>query len=123
MYKYKKEVIKPSTQAVIFCVMDISGSVTQDSKELSKIFFLLLYLFLNKNYKNVHVRFISHTTVAKEVTEHDFFYSNESGGTVVSSAFEKVNEIIDADYNSNEWNIYISQSSDVDNWGLKLLSH
>ena len=74
-------------------------------------------LFLNKNYKDVEIRFISHTTVAKEVTEHEFFYSKETGGTIVSSAFEKVNEIIDAEYNSNEWNIYISQSSDGDNWG------
>lgn len=116
MYKNRKKVIKPSTQAVIFCVMDISGSVTQEAKEISKVFFLLLYLFLNKNYKNVEIRFISHTTIAKEVTEKEFFHSKETGGTIVSSAFEKVCEIIEEDYTSG-WNIYVSQSSDGDNVG------
>jgi uncharacterized sporulation protein YeaH/YhbH (DUF444 family) len=116
MYRHRDWVSKPSSSAVMFCVMDISGSVTEQAKELSKTFFLLLYLFLNKNYKNVDIRFISHTTESKEVSEEEFFYSKETGGTIVSSAFHVVNDIIDAEYDSTQWNIYVAQSSDGDNW-------
>lgn len=115
-YKHRDLVSKPSSSAVMFCVMDISGSVTEQAKELSKTFFLLLYLFLNKNYKNVDIRFVSHTTVANEVSEQDFFYSKETGGTLVSSAFKVVRDIIEEEYDHNQWNIYIAQSSDGDNW-------
>ena len=106
----------PSTQAVMFCIMDVSGSMDEPKKEIAKRFFILLYLFLTKNYKKIELVFIRHHTSAKEVSEEDFFYSRETGGTVVSSALELLSSIIDARYNPQAWNIYVAQASDGDNW-------
>lgn len=107
---------KPITQAVMFCLMDVSGSMTQERKDIAKRFFILLYLFLIRNYEHIDVVFIRHHTTAKEVDEEEFFYSRESGGTVVSSALELMYEIISKRYPSHEWNIYAAQASDGDNW-------
>ncbi|NQD38755.1 YeaH/YhbH family protein [Permianibacter sp. IMCC34836] len=107
----------PTTQAVMFCLMDVSGSMDQATKDMAKRFFLLLYLFLTKTYKNVQVVFIRHHTQAKEVDEKEFFYSQETGGTVVSSALKLMDEIIRARYSPQLWNIYAAQASDGDNWG------
>lgn len=107
---------KPSTQAVMFCVMDVSGSMDQNKKDLAKRFFILLYLFLTRNYEKIELVFISHHTNAKEVTEQEFFYSRETGGTVVSSALRLTHEIITERYPSDDWNIYVAQASDGDNW-------
>lgn len=107
---------QPVSHAVIFMVMDVSGSMSEFRKLLAKKFFLLFYLFLNKNYTHLDIRFISHTTIAQEVSETDFFYSKESGGTCVSPAFELVNKIIDKEYDISDTNIYIAQASDGDNW-------
>ncbi len=107
---------KPKAQAVMFCLMDVSGSMDEAKKDIAKRFFILLYLFLNKNYESVEVIFIRHHTSAKEVDEQEFFYSRETGGTVVSSALELMSEIIEARYPSQEWNIYAAQASDGDNW-------
>ncbi|MGL4380618.1 MAG: YeaH/YhbH family protein [Vibrio sp.] len=112
---YEKRPI-PSSQAVMFSLMDVSGSMDQATKEIAKRFYVLLYLFLTRTYDNVEVVFIRHHTQAKEVNEHDFFYSQETGGTIVSSALKLMNEIIKARYPLNQWNIYGAQASDGDNW-------
>ncbi|RMH39512.1 MAG: YeaH/YhbH family protein, partial [Gammaproteobacteria bacterium] len=106
----------PSSQAVMFCIMDVSGSMDQATKDIAKRFFLLLYLFLTKNYDNVDIVFIRHHTRAKEVDENEFFYSRETGGTIVSSALELSLDIIQERYDPETWNIYIAQASDGDNW-------
>lgn len=106
----------PVSRAVMFCLMDVSGSMGQDMKELAKRFFLLLYLFLQRNYKQTDVVFIRHHTSAKEVDEEEFFYSRETGGTIVSSALKLTSEIIRERYPEHEWNIYAAQASDGDNW-------
>ncbi|GGQ12651.1 YeaH/YhbH family protein [Shewanella litoralis] len=107
---------KPSSQAVMFCLMDVSGSMDQATKDIAKRFYILLYLFLTRSYKNLEVVYIRHHTQAKEVDEHEFFYSQETGGTIVSSALKLMNEIQQARYPENEWNIYAAQASDGDNW-------
>lgn len=107
---------KPATSAVMFCLMDVSGSMTQMHKDTAKRFFLLLYLFLKKNYKKIDVVFIRHHTSAKEVDEEEFFYSRETGGTIVSSALKLMHKIIESRYSPAEWNIYAAQASDGDNW-------
>ncbi len=107
---------KPTTQAVMFCIMDVSGSMGQHEKDIAKRFFMLLYLFLTRTYEKIKVIFISHHTLANEVDEETFFYSRETGGTVVSSALKLVKDIIKERFPSNEWNIYAAQASDGDNW-------
>ncbi|WP_258178658.1 YeaH/YhbH family protein, partial [Vibrio sp. V02_P2A34T13] len=106
----------PSSQAVMFCLMDVSGSMDQATKDIAKRFYVLLYLFLTRTYENVEVVFIRHHTQAKEVDEHEFFYSQETGGTIVSSALKLMHEIIEQRYPLGEWNIYAAQASDGDNW-------
>jgi hypothetical protein len=96
--------------------MDVSGSMDQATKDIAKRFYVLLYLFLNRTYENVDVVFIRHHTQAKEVDEHEFFYSQETGGTIVSSALKLMNEIVADRYPAGEWNIYAAQASDGDNW-------
>lgn len=107
---------QPTTQAVMFCIMDVSGSMDRARKDLAKRFFTLLYLFLKRNYEKIEVVFIRHHTVAKEVDEQEFFYSRETGGTVVSSALQLTSETMRARYPSSSWNIYVAQASDGDNW-------
>jgi uncharacterized sporulation protein YeaH/YhbH (DUF444 family) len=106
----------PTSQAVMFCLMDVSGSMDQQIKDMAKRFYLLLYLFLRRHYERTEIVFIRHHTVAKEVDEQEFFYSRETGGTVVSSALRLMKEVIEARYSPNEWNIYGAQASDGDNW-------
>ncbi len=107
---------QPTSKAVMFCLMDVSGSMDQQIKEMAKRFFLLLYMFLKRNYDRTELVFIRHHTVAKEVDEQEFFYSRETGGTVVSSALKLMAEVIADRYSPNEWNIYGAQASDGDNW-------
>jgi uncharacterized protein len=104
------------TKAVMFCIMDVSGSMGQREKELAKRFFFFLYMFLRRKYNKVEIVFVRHHEDAKEVDEHTFFFERESGGTVVSSALKLTKEIIDQRYNINDYNIYISQVSDGDNF-------
>jgi uncharacterized sporulation protein YeaH/YhbH (DUF444 family) len=106
----------PTSKAVMFCLMDVSGSMDQATKEMAKRFYILLYLFLSRTYKNIDVVYIRHHTQAKEVDEHEFFYSQETGGTIASSALELMDDIITQRYNDNQWNIYGAQASDGDNW-------
>ena len=106
----------PTSKAVMFCLMDVSGSMDQATKDIAKRFFLLLYLFLQRNYEKTEVVFIRHHTSAKEVDEKEFFYSRETGGTIVSSALKLMDEVLTTRYPPSEWNIYGAQASDGDNW-------
>jgi uncharacterized sporulation protein YeaH/YhbH (DUF444 family) len=115
-YRNRIQEPAPTTQAVMFCLMDVSGSMDATRKEMAKRFFILLYLFLTKTYENIQVVFIRHHTTAKEVSEEDFFYSRETGGTVVSSALEMMHKIIKERFPTSDWNIYAAQASDGDNW-------
>ncbi len=107
---------QPSSKAVMFCIMDVSGSMNQATKDMAKRFFILLYLFLQRNYDHTDVIFIRHHTSAKEVDEEEFFYSRETGGTIVSSALKLMKSIMADRYPTSEWNIYGAQASDGDNW-------
>lgn len=115
-YRNRIQEPAPTTQAVMFCLMDVSGSMDATRKEMAKRFFILLYLFLTKTYENIQVVFIRHHTTAKEVNEEDFFYSRETGGTVVSSALDLMHKIITERFPTSDWNIYAAQASDGDNW-------
>lgn len=106
----------PRSKAVMFCLMDVSGSMNQATKDMAKRFFILLYLFLQRNYQYTEVVFIRHHTSAKEVDEQEFFYSRETGGTIVSSALKLMSQVLDDRYPPGEWNIYGAQASDGDNW-------
>ena len=115
-YRNQVKVPTPTSKAVMFCLMDVSGSMTQDVKDIAKRFYLLLYLFLEKNYEHIEIVFIRHHTSAKEVDEQEFFYSRETGGTIVSSALKLMHQIVTERYNQGDWNIYAAQASDGDNW-------
>lgn len=106
----------PHSKAVMFCLMDVSGSMTQGTKDIAKRFFILLYLFLQRNYEHTELVFIRHHTNAKEVDEEEFFYSRETGGTIVSSALRLMKKIMAERYPADQWNIYGAQASDGDNW-------
>ena len=106
---------KPTTTAVMICIMDVSASMGEREKELSKRFFLLLYLFLERKYEDVDIVFIRHHTEAVECSEEEFFHSKETGGTVVSSGLILAKQILKERYQQSEWNAYIAQASDGDN--------
>ncbi len=105
----------PIAQAVMFCLMDVSGSMNEHMKDLAKRFFMLLYLFLTRRYEAVDIIFIRHTHEAQEVDEETFFGSRETGGTVVSSALDAAIRIMHERYPLDAWNIYVAQASDGDN--------
>jgi uncharacterized sporulation protein YeaH/YhbH (DUF444 family) len=115
-YRNRIRVPVPTSKAVMFCLMDVSGSMDEARKELSKRFFILLYLFLTRHYERIELVFIRHHTQAQEVDENAFFHARETGGTVVSSALVLMEEIIRARYDPAQWNIYGAQASDGDNW-------
>jgi len=114
-YRRFDQVPKPVARAVMFCLMDVSGSMDEHMKDLAKRFYALLYLFLKRRYKRVDVVFIRHTHEAKEVDEDTFFHSRESGGTVVSTALEEMARVVQDRFPANQWNIYAAQASDGDN--------
>jgi len=107
---------KPVSQAVMLCLMDVSGSMDENRKDLAKRFFILLHLFLTRHYERIEIVFIRHHTTAAVVDEEGFFHSRESGGTLVSSALELALETIDARFPLDQWNVYVAQASDGDNW-------
>ena len=115
-FRSRVRVPVPTSRAVMFCLMDVSGSMDESRKDLAKRFFILLYLFLTRHYEKIDVVFIRHHTQAQEVDEQNFFHATETGGTVVSSALVLMEEIIRARYSPSEWNIYGAQASDGDNW-------
>ena len=114
-YRRYDQIPKPVARAVMFCLMDVSGSMDEHMKDLAKRFYSLLYLFLKRRYGKVEVVFIRHTHEAKEVDEETFFHSRESGGTVVSTALEEMARIIQDRFPASQWNIYGAQASDGDN--------
>jgi len=115
-FRNRVRVPVPTSKAVMFCLMDVSGSMDEGRKDLAKRFFILLYLFLTRHYDKIDIVFIRHHTQAAEVDEQNFFHATETGGTVVSSALVLMEEIIRARYSPSEWNIYGAQASDGDNW-------
>jgi uncharacterized sporulation protein YeaH/YhbH (DUF444 family) len=106
---------QPVASAVMFCLMDVSGSMTEHMKDLAKRFYKLLYLFLSRRYRNVEIVFIRHTHLAREVDEETFFNSRETGGTVVSTVLEEMLKVLQERYPRDQWNIYAAQASDGDN--------
>lgn len=115
-YNYFEPVPRPVTQAVMFCLMDVSASMDEDMKDLAKRFFMLLHLFLVRQYERVEVVFIRHTQQAEEVDEETFFHDRLTGGTIVSSAFEEMLRVVDDRFPVDDWNIYLAQASDGDDW-------
>ncbi len=115
-FRNRVRVPVPTSKAVMFCLMDVSGSMDQERKDLSKRFFTLLYLFLTRHYEKIDIVFIRHHTQAQEVDEDTFFHATETGGTVVSSALVLMHQIIQARYPHGDWNIYGAQASDGDNF-------
>lgn len=115
-YNNFEQVPLPATSAVMFCIMDVSGSMGFHEKDISKRFFTLLYLFLTKQYEKVELVFIRHHTEAREVDEEEFFNSRESGGTIVAPSLKLMKKIINERYNDSQWNIYCCQASDGDVW-------
>src|SRR6267154_1798655 len=115
-YNRFDRVPRPNTQAVMFCLMDVSGSMTETMKDLAKRFFMLLHVFLERRYRHVDIVFIRHTSTAEEVDEETFFHSRETGGTIVSTALEEMMRVVRARYNPENWNIYAAQASDGDNY-------
>lgn len=130
--RYRNKVQKPipTSKAVMFCLMDVSGSMDEETKNNAKLFYHLLYRFLKRHYEQTDVVFIRHHTEAEEVDEHAFFHERSTGGTIVSSALEEMKKVMAERYLEEEWNIYGAQASDGDNWGdddnrkcSQLLSH
>ena len=113
MHDMKK---KPISSAVIFFVLDVSGSMNSQMKTLAKNLFYLIKLFIQHQYQRTEIVFVRHTDEAKEVSEQDFFNNRESGGTNIHSALNMVNNIIDERYNPDDYNIYLISSSDGDDW-------
>lgn len=115
-YSNRIKVPKPASQCVMFCLLDVSGSMDEQKKDIAKRFFILLYLFLTRAYEKIEVVFIRHHTTAQEVDEDAFFHSRESGGTIVSSALNLLTQTIQDRYAASDWNVYVAQASDGDNW-------
>ena len=115
-YHHIKPKVKENSSAVIFFLMDVSGSMSMGRKFLARSFFFLLYQFLNHKYEKVEVVFISHSTEATRVTEDDFFKVGTFGGTVISSCLKLQKSIIDKEYHPNSWNIYTFYCGDGENW-------
>lgn len=115
-YRHIKPVMKTTSSAVIFFMMDISGSMGKEKKYLARSFFFLLYQFIRHRYENVEIVFIAHDTQSYEVNEEQFFTRGQGGGTIVSVALENVLEIIQKRFHPDSWNIYSFHCSDGDNW-------
>ena len=115
-FRNRVRVPTPAAKAVMFCLMDVSGSMDESRKDLAKRFFILLHLFLTRHYEKIEMVFIRHHTQAQEVDEQDFFHSTQTGGTIVSGALVLMEEIARARYPTSEWNLYGAQASDGDNW-------
>ena len=113
-YRNRVTYPEPSTNAVIFCLMDVSASMDEAKKDLAKRFYTLLYLFLTRKYEEVKLVFIRHTDEAEEVSEEDFFYGKKSGGTEIMPAMELMYHIIETRYPGSAWNVYVAQASDGD---------
>ncbi len=116
IYRHLVEDVRPESNAAVLCIMDTSGSMDTLKKYLARSFFFLLYQFVSTKYRNVEIVFIAHHTEGKEVTEEEFFYKGESGGTFISSGYNKALEVIQARYHPSLWNLYAFHCSDGDNF-------
>lgn len=116
-FRNKYREMEPVSKAVMFCLMDVSASMSEAKKDLAKRFYILLYLFLTRKYSSVELVFIRHTDDAEEVNEQDFFHDPKTGGTVVLSALKLMEDIATSRYPSGDWNIYAAQVSDGDAFG------
>ncbi|MBD2858010.1 YeaH/YhbH family protein [Spongiibacter sp. KMU-158] len=116
-FRHRVKEPKPISRAVMFCLMDVSASMSEQKKDLAKRFFTLLYMFLSRKYEQVELVFIRHTSNAEEVDEEAFFHDPQTGGTVVMSALNMMVDIIEERYSGNDWNIYGAQVSDGDAFG------
>ena len=116
IYRHLVEDVRPESNAAVLCIMDTSGSMDTLKKYLARSFFFLLYQFVSTKYRNVEIAFIAHHTEGKEVTEEEFFYKGESGGTFISSGYNKALEVIQARYHPSLWNLYAFHCSDGDNF-------
>ncbi len=108
--------VKPQANAVVIYMMDVSGSMGDEQKEIVRLESFWINTWLRRNYKGLATRFIIHDAAAKEVDEKTFFSTSESGGTLISSAYKLCKKIIDEEFPLNEWNIYPFHFSDGDNW-------
>ena len=115
-YRHYKKKEEPCTNAVIFFIMDVSGSMSQDKKFLARSFCFLMYQFLRSKYDTLEIVFITHDTEAREVDEDSFFSQATNGGTIVSTAIDLANEIVLKRFHPSSWNIYVFQCSDGDNF-------
>lgn len=117
--RYRNTIVDPvpTTQAVMFCLMDVSGSMSEWHKDIAKRYYMLLFLFLHQRYEKVDIVFVRHHHDAEEVDEQTFFYDRANGGTIVSKGLQLVNDIIAERYDRSRWNVYVAQASDGDNWG------
>jgi len=116
IYRHTVEDIRPESNAVVVCIMDTSGSMDTMKKYLARSFFFMLYQFVSTKYRNVKIVFVAHHTEGREVTEEEFFYKGESGGTFISSGYNKALEIIQERYHPTLWNVYAFHCSDGDNF-------
>ena len=116
VYRHITTDVRRESNAVVMCIMDTSGSMDTMKKYLARSFFFLLYQFIATKYRSVEIVFISHHTEAHEVTEEEFFHKGESGGTFISSGYQKALEIIAERYHPSLWNIYAFHCSDGDNF-------
>lgn len=117
-YRYRSTKItsSPQANAVVIYIMDVSGSMGNEQKEIVRLESFWINAWLQKHYKGLETRFIIHDATAREVDEDTFFKTSESGGTLISSAYKLCREIIEREYPPNEWNIYPFHFSDGDNW-------
>ncbi len=115
-FRSSKTKIEQENSAVVIYMMDVSGSMGDEQKEIVRTESFWINLWLKSQYKDIEIRYIIHDATAKEVDEETFFKTRESGGTLISSAYKLCKEIIDSDYNPEEWNIYPFHFSDGDNW-------
>jgi uncharacterized sporulation protein YeaH/YhbH (DUF444 family) len=115
IYRSWKNVLKPQSNAVIVYMMDVSGSMGDEQKELVRLEAFWIDAWLRRNYQGIESRYVVHDVRAAEVDKHTFFHLREDGGTKISSAFRCARELIEANYNPDEWNIYLFHFSDGDN--------
>ncbi len=117
-YRSWSTVKSPQSNAVVIYMMDVSGSMGDEQKEIVRIESFWINAWLKSQYEGIETRYIVHDATAREVDEHTFFHTRESGGTMISSAYRLAAQILEADYPSSEWNIYPFHFSDGDNWSV-----
>jgi len=115
-YRTWKQVPIPETNAVVIYMMDVSGSMGDEQKEIVRIESFWIDTWLRRHYKGLETRYVIHDAVAREVDRQTFFHTRESGGTMISSAYKLALEMIESDYPSSSWNVYPFHFSDGDNW-------